>query len=407
MERDINMSILSKLKRPPKDLIQSVNFRLGVLLFSFFRKFPIDNNRIIISNDGVLSDNAEALYNYLVKTGADKKYKIYWIVNNPKAYHEIEKCKFIGRDPVSVKLFYYLSTSKYYLYDHENFFEYIPRRNDQQVIYLAHGCRNKRSKPSNTKFPQNYNYVISTGKIDTLGRIELDKIERSRILELGYPRNDYLFGRNMLAKKIYTDKIRVHPYKSVLVWMPTFRQSNLSNLSEDYIHTETGLSLFSTEELFIEFNNFLMKENVLVVMKMHHLQLELPIFKKKFSNLKFLADDTILNWGIQLYQLLPFFDGLITDFSSIFVDYLLLNKPMIFTLDDFEDYCNSRSLWPDNLVDYLAGPHVYNIKELEKEIICLVNGEDNFQELREKVKKDFHKYEDSNSAKRICEYFDL
>ena len=404
----VNMSIILKLiHKKPKELLQSINFRLGVLLSPIFRKFPIKQYRIIISNDGVLSDNAEALYNYMVKVGLSKKYSILWIVNNPHDYTDKTNCKFLSRDPVSIKLFYYLSTCKYYIYDHENFFESIPIRAGQQVVYLAHGCRNKRTKSLNSLYPQNYNYVISTGEIDTKGRIALDDIEEDRILELGYPRNDYLYECNQKALKFYNKMICPKNFRSVLLWMPTFRQSNISNLSEDYIITETGLSLFPTKISLLEFNDFLKKENILVVMKLHHLQLALPIFKEMFSNIKILSDDTILQNGIQLYQVIPFFDGLITDFSSIFVDYLLLDKPMLFTLDDFEEYCKSRSVWPDNLQEYLAGPHVFSIKQFENAIIDVAKGQDTFKEYRRTVKKHFHKFEDSKSAMRICEFLNL
>ena len=196
-------------------------------------------------------------------------------------------------------------------------------------------------------------------------------------------------------------------FDKVFLWMPTFRQSMYSSLSENYLNDETKLPLIYTYSSLKSFNSFLKKYNILVVLKVHHLQLQLPVFQKKYSNILFLRDSDLFSMNIQLSQFIPLSDALITDYSSVMADYILLDRPMVFTVDDYQEYKENRGLYPDNILDYLPGPHVVNIKELEQSLIDIKNGKDNFKEERKKVLPYFQKYPDGNTRKRVVDYFNL
>ena len=105
--------------------------------------------------------------------------------------------------------------------------------------------------------------------------------------------------------------------------------------------------------------------------------------------------------GIQLYQFIPLSDALITDYSSVSVDYLLLNKPIIYTLDDYEEYARSRGFCLDNAINYMKGYHVYDEKGLEDSLIEISNGVDRYAQERETIAKEFHSYRDGNASARI------
>lgn len=66
-------------------------------------------------------------------------------------------------------------------------------------------------------------------------------------------------------------------------------------------------------------------------------------------------------------------DALITDYSSVFFDYLLLNKPIIFFPYDYEEYLkNDRELYVD-YYEEIAGPAFMDFSDVIKEIIETIN----------------------------------
>lgn len=100
----------------------------------------------------------------------------------------------------------------------------------------------------------------------------------------------------------------------------------------------------------------------------------------------------------------PFFDALVTDYSSIATDYLLLDKPIVFTLDDYKEYTASRGgLYPENAKDYMSGYHVYTKDELEMALCEIAEGKDIYASVRHKILPEYNAYADGNSSKRILD----
>ena len=118
-------------------------------------------------------------------------------------------------------------------------------------------------------------------------------------------------------------------------------------------------------------------------------------------------DEDIKNQGLQLYQFIPVFDALITDYSSISTDYFLLDKPIIYILDDIEEYKKSRGLYPPNAIDFMPGDHVVNISQLENAIERIVNGIDFYKNERNILLPKFHAYQDGNASKRILNHLEI
>ena len=56
------------------------------------------------------------------------------------------------------------------------------------------------------------------------------------------------------------------------------------------------------------------------------------------SNLVFINDAFLSDNGIINYELLGVADALLTDYSSVYYDYLLLDRPIGLCWDDYEEY---------------------------------------------------------------------
>ena len=90
---------------------------------------------------------------------------------------------------------------------------------------------------------------------------------------------------------------------------------------------------------------------------------------------------------IPLYKFVALSDGLISDYSSIAIDYLLVDKPIAFTLDDYDLYKESRGFVFENPLDYMPGHHIYNFNDLRVFIECIATGKDSYKEERDRVRK--------------------
>ena len=91
---------------------------------------------------------------------------------------------------------------------------------------------------------------------------------------------------------------------------------------------------------------------------------------------------------------------MITDYSSVFYDFMLLNRPLAFTVDDIEQYKSGRGFAVDN-PDYLtAGYKIHNEEELKKFLTDLLNDNDMFSTRREEVNQLVNTYNDGKQCER-------
>ena len=410
------MGLFAKIKE--KGLVGcavSIRYRIikkyNNFLIKMYSDLPIDEHSIVLESEGDCCDNAYALYDYMKQNGYVGKYKITWLVEHPENFRDEKSVKYVKKSidyNFAINTIKALSTCKWYIYDHCNVMSDYEKKQGQTFVYLSHGCGYKASKGSSlTKCKSRYDYTMSTGPMsaEKLSRYWGMPLEYSIIT--GYPRLDYLFQKNDDVDKKVDDKWNFNLYKKIFFWMPTFRQSSSKYLSEDYIQNETGLPIFETNESLKEFDEFLASINSLVVFKIHHLQAELPVFSIKFQNIIIIKDEDLQAMDIQLYQIIHRADTMISDYSSISIDYLIVNRPIIYTLDDYEQYDKSRGFDPPNAIDFMPGHHVYNSQELKNSIKEIVQGIDRFSNERKKIINLYHKYQDGDSSLRILNFLNI
>ena len=83
------------------------------------------------------------------------------------------------------------------------------------------------------------------------------------------------------------------------------------------------------------------------------------------------------------------------------VDYLLLDRPIVFTMADSEEYAATRGHYSDSgaLVDR-PGPVVSSIQTLQTALSDALTG-DTWSEARRVARSEFHDLVDSHSAERV------
>jgi len=153
--------------------------------------------------------------------------------------------------------------------------------------------------------------------------------------------------------------------------------------------------------------SFLSKNEILLIIKPHPNQLDLDIFKRGYKNILIIKDENLNEKDIFLYQIFQEVDALLTDYSSVYFDFLLTMKPIGFTIDDFESYEDKRGFVVDNPLELMPGHKITNLDELKRFILDIKEGKDDYYEERKKVNDLANKYKDGNSTKRLMDFLGI
>ncbi|MBM7560129.1 CDP-glycerol glycerophosphotransferase family protein [Marinitoga litoralis] len=302
-------------------------------------------------------------------------------------------------------IFEYLSlikSSKYVCTSHD--INVFLKRKDQIFIQFWHGIPLKAmGLLDNTEKRKNYilrvwkkyDYIISSSPLyNTLLNSTTGNYNGKYIIT-GFPRTDY-FSKGRLNEIIEKKD------KKVILFIPTFRKGYISRDVKEGV--ERNKNIFGMKEFDInEFQVFLEKNNLLFIAKLH--PIEEKYYKKIYENMNlnnfvFLSQNALSSKDIDLYEILSDSDMLITDYSSIYFDYLLLNKPMIFINNDIEEYIKVRGLLLHPYDFWTPGDKVKTQQELQKSILYNLK-QDEYLERRNILKDMFFVFKDNNSCERI------
>ena len=97
-------------------------------------------------------------------------------------------------------------------------------------------------------------------------------------------------------------------------------------------------------------------------------------------------------------------DAMISDYSSIYWDYLLLNRPIGITLDDYEQYKTQFGFAFEHPIDVLIGEYIYNYDDLQSFIDHVSKNIDIMKKQRETIKQQAQVGPDYESTKRVYDF---
>ena len=217
----------------------------------------------------------------------------------------------------------------------------------------------------------------------------------------GAPRNDLLItsdGRSYL-EQIFGKQIENSKLFGLLQLLGLFWQ-NQGNKS---FQNPFGFKNFNPD-VFDTFD----QKDVRVVLKPHPQEEKLIVkyFKNyPMKNLLILKSKHLDIFKIDFYEVLNCGDILITDYSSIFYDFLLLNKPILFIPPDIKEYEVDRGFLMESYLNFVPGPTINNQNELISQISNIFkNNIDIYEKDRKWMLKFCHRYVDSNSSNRIFDF---
>lgn len=355
---------------------------------------------IMIESHNDFDCNGGAFYDFLIKNGYNKKYKIIWLLKHPerkpKTLPENVECYPLFKP--NIKKDYYNVVSKYFTADNTCLRKQNPM---QKSFFFSHGCGGLKNIKGEMRIPDDIDYILIQS--EKYARIQAEQYSipypSERLVYLGYPTHDVLHDADGSEIK----KVTNHEFNKIIIWMPTFRKG--AGRNDSIITQNLGIPLIETLEQYEKLNQFMKENNSLLIIKLHPMQDLLDLKIRPMSNITVLTGEDVKSKNIDNYRLLPCTDALISDYSGIAYEYLQLNKPIAYVLSDMKEY--KLGFVVEDIDSLLAGPKIFNYDDLIDFISKVVNNKDEYKKTRLNVKNFIYKYNDGNSCKRIADFMGL
>lgn len=393
--------MIGKIKKYCHKARKSIK-KLVIFLYKIETKIiPIKKDIIIFeSNLGRnYTGNPRYIYEEMVRQGLDKKYRCYVIlddVNTKIPGHGVKLKR------TRVKYFFIMGIAGIWVCDSRQP-NYIIKRKGVHYIQTWHGTPLKKlaldmdtvnmgGETDIEKYKKNFynntrtwDYLISQNHFSTevfKRAFAFDK----EVLEIGYPRNDILFGGN---KEEYIlklkEKMGLPLNKKILLYAPTWRDNEYYRKGAYKFNNALDYSLLYKE----------LKEDYVIIVKYHYLiketmdWSEYKGFVYKFDECEDIAE---------LYLAA---DMLITDYSSVMFDYSILKRPILFFAYDLEEYKNNLRGFYFDFIEEAPGPIVKTTKEL----IDSIKGykEEDYKERYDAFHQKYNHADDGTASKKVTE----
>lgn len=368
--------------------------------FSFLNFFiPKTKNKIIFKSRPDFSGNARAFYEYINHNHSDEL-KSVWICDNvSNAPHNT---KVVKNNTLSALIEYL--TAKYIVTTHN---EMIGIKSYNQVyISLWHGMPLKK--------------ICYLGEYDYVGmedyssyRIASSEVMRSiisacfrekanNVFITGQPRNDYLFDVEK-AKDLLSHNLS---NKKIILYMPTFRENQEALKYSDGGKINDGNFLRVNDFSLDEINKYLVENNAHLIIKLHPFEEQALLNNDLGSEITLITTSQLRKHNLDVNHLMANADILISDYSSAYFDFMILNRPMVFVIPDVKKYSASRGGFTLEPVEFwMPGAHVFSQSELLKELKLLTSGIDDYKIKRNEVSEIINLYKDSNNSERVYKQF--
>ena len=403
-------------------VIRFVNLFLFVSTF-FIRRNP----RWIVFGSWMgrqYSDNPRYIYEYLMKLDIDVK--LIWI-GDELIHHEVpqsEKTIFVKKN--SFRSIYYLLKCKYIFINQmaESDLSIFNLYRKTVITHCWHGVPlkrigadmistidNKGNLNNNTEIigklksminekmglPLKYNYFVSSS-------LNNDRVfesafaylgaHRENIIPSGYPRNDMFFkvpGDTCRTLKIKICKLMgFSEDKKIVLYLPTYRRS--ACFIESFCDRN--------KEDIANIDALLNRYNAVLIEKNHFASYEQGNVKRTNGNGSLIKVQKEFNINVQ--ELLLVSDVLISDYSGAFLDFSLLDRPIIHFAYDYDYYKDTDSGLYYDIADFSAGYVATNFVEVVNELDNILSGNDDYKEKRKHVREEFMAYENGHASEYIC-----
>ncbi len=385
----------------PKFLVIFLNFILAILSYLI----PKNKKQVVVGSYQFIG-NSKHFYLYLVKN-KNTECKATWITRSKKIHLKLQEEGFSVVYLKSLKGFFSILRSQYLLFSHSSrdisYLMWLPGRFNK--IQMWHGIATRGfAKPPTV--PKNlplyeqliFRLAIHDGKSyhTILTSSEKSKkrdtmmFQNKNVKIIGYPRNDIFFDRSRIYED-FSNKFNLKKYGKVIIFCPTWRIAPFGK------HFSPKVPF--SNDFLKEFNEYLRDKNYVLLCKKHKDEIGTRFNFPNLSNIKHISKE------IDIQDLLIDVDIMITDYSSVFKDFCLTGRPIIFYPFDYEEYIKDSPIAIDYFND-LPGPFARTEQDL---LNCLKNletvtADSKYKEKYRQLVETNHFYQDGKSSERLYDY---
>ncbi|WP_313489840.1 CDP-glycerol glycerophosphotransferase family protein [Exiguobacterium sp.] len=359
------------------------------------KRLPIQSKKVVFATyrSDRLVDNFRAVYDELERRDLGYEY-VFLLKRFPQSL--VGQIQYVFH---MMRATYELATARYFIIDDYYYPVYVSSlRKGTEVIQLWHACGafkkfgysvlDKSYSPDDdylkmVQIHRNYSKVYVSGEACIAPYADAFGMEQKRIYPLGVPRTDQLLNTARQARvreKLY-DRYPEWRKKRIILLAPTFRGNGQTTAHYD-------------QELdFEKFRRELGPDTVLLL-RMHPFVLNPQIVPDAYS-------DQIINMTDypDINDLMQIADILITDYSSVIFEFALLQKPMIFLVNDLQSYKAERDFYFP-YESFVPGPIVSTFEDV---IAWIKRGQFDTQKI-ETFANQFFTYQDGEATKRIVDH---
>lgn len=381
-------------------------YKIYAAFYRLFCLFPVRDRQVflVMTHDASKEGNVGVVETYM--KNLHKGYQFarlirtdtYFTFEEPGNIHKSKVGKIIHALKKAFHFFimdaYKMATSRYIFLD--NMFlpmAYMKFRKNVRVVQLWHGTGTLKKLGQDVNEGQLKELEYRANQVTTDLIASGDKIAGiyqqsfamppEKIHVTGMPRTDILFNRGQ-QDKLLADFYQEYPAcrgKKLILYAPTFRD-------QEKEHPRLMLDAKALQER--------LGENVVIGLRMH------PFVAR---NIQIEASDGVVDFSSypSLNTLLCAADVLITDYSSIFFEYVTFDRPIIFYAYDLQEFIGDGRGFYEDYQSFVPG----EIALTEEEVFVALQKEDTFSDRRREFVVETYRYQDGKSMERLASLLEL
>jgi len=376
---------------------QNPDQKLTTSYVEFSECLPIRENVVLYEsfNGNAITCNPLAIFKRIVDDPDFADYLHIWVLNDkariPEELRTKQNVIFISR--ASHGYLRHIATAEY-LINNSGFPPYFIRREGQKYLATWHGTPLKTlGKEQKYKFydhkrtQRNFlqsTHIISPNEFTTgilLDSYDIRPIYSGKFLESGYPRLDLTLNTTIAERTTLKQRLGIPEGKPVVLYAPTWR-GTLDDVQFDTQRLENDLNALGQQNCHVLFRGHSLLERVIA------------------SN-DFVCD--VVPADIDSNVLLSIVDILITDYSSIFFDFMATGREILYYIYDLEEYEAERGLYFD--MGSMPGYKCRSIEELCTALSRALSGEALDQEHYRASQERFNQHDDGTATQRVVDFF--
>ena len=376
-----------------------LNMVVAAIIYPFKKSSFKDKNIWLIGGHAgdIYDDNSKFLYEYILRNNKEN-IDIYWIINEDSKVKNKIPGKTLIKGSIDNYLYYY--NAKVIIFSHApsadiapyNFVVPILNKFHKNTfkVFLNHGAISfKKRKPMNAKLKKliddlmkSYNMATAISDFEENIMVNEWGMNKDAVCVLGSARQDNL-------------PLNTKPKTNDILYMPTWRDWIKFNDGK-FIDTEyfkNIMSLLNDEKL----NNILDEKNVNIKFYMHHLMHEfIDDIKENISGKRIIFLDKDVTLADEITSSI----ANITDYSGVAMDFMYMNRPILFYQFDIDKYKSEVGSYID-LDKEMFGYISHNKDEAVNQLINLIESGFEVKQNQEEARNKFFRYNDNDNCERI------